>query len=126
MSFLTLGPALALVALVLVIVTSLAPRQMVDWRLPAVLSAAFAAFTLVAVVQDGLFGFWREHTDSLWGNQVWFDLLLAFGVAWTALLPRLRAAGMTPAPWALVFLATGSIGLLAMLSRLMWREARSR
>jgi type IV secretory pathway VirB2 component (pilin) len=124
MSILTIGPAAAFVAFLIIIVTGLGQAGRADWRLPAILSAAFAGFTASAVFYEGLFGFWPEHTDSLWGNQVWFDLLLAFGMAWTALLPRARAAGMTPWFWAVALILTGSVGLLAMLARLQWIEAR--
>jgi hypothetical protein len=123
MTYLTLGPAAALVAFLIVIVASFGRSARADWRLPATLSAAFALFTAVVVVNEGLTGFWPVHTFNLWGNQVWFDLLLAFGIAWTALLPRARAAGMMPVVWAIALIATGSVGLLAMLARLQWLES---
>jgi hypothetical protein len=125
MTLLTIGPALALVAFLVVIVTSLSAKMQSDWRFPAILAAVFAGFTIWAIAQEGLFGFWHEHTDSLWGNQVWFDLLLAFGLAWTALLPRARAARLNLWFWAVALLATGSIGLLSMLARLCWKEAQT-
>jgi soluble lytic murein transglycosylase-like protein len=126
MTVFTIGPALALVAFLVAIVTSLSTPLRPDWRIPAVLGAVLAAFSVWAIADDGLFGLWREHTDSLWGNQVWFDLLLAFGMAWTALLPRARAAGMALGFWAVALIATGSIGLLAMLARLLWHEGQAR
>jgi predicted anti-sigma-YlaC factor YlaD len=95
------------------------------WRFAAALSLLFAAFSLWAVVQEGPLGFWPEHTRNLWGQQIWFDLLLAAGTAWAALLPRARALGMRPAPWLLAVVCTGSIGLLAMLARLLYLRERS-
>ena len=124
MTVLTIGPALALVALLLTISTSLSVRLRPDWRIPAVLSVILAAFTVWAIADEGLFGFWHEHTDSLWGNQVWFDLLLAFGMAWTTCLARMRVVGMAAGIWAIALIATGSIGLLAMLARLLWHESQ--
>jgi hypothetical protein len=123
-TILTIGPALAVVAFLIVIVTSLSTTIRPDWRIPAVLSVVFVAFSSWTIAQEGLLGFWGEHTDSLWGNQVWFDLLLAAGIAWTALLPRARAAGLNMWFWGVALIATGSIGLLAMLARILWREGQ--
>ena len=95
------------------------------WRWAAALSLLFAAFSLWAVLQEGPLGFWPEHTRNLWGEQIWFDLLLAAGTAWAALLPQARALGMRPAPWLLAVVCTGSIGLLAMMSRLLYLRERS-
>lgn len=93
------------------------------WLLPAGLSAAFLAFSLLTIAQEGVLGFWSEHTRSLWGNQIWFDLLLAAGVCWALIVPRARAVGMQPVPWFVVILLTGSIGILAMVARLLQLEA---
>jgi hypothetical protein len=51
--------------------------------LPAGLSAAFAVFSVIAVTREGPLGFWVEHSRNLWGNQLWFDLLLAAGTKGT-------------------------------------------
>jgi hypothetical protein len=95
------------------------------WRAAAGLSLLFLAFSLGAVVSEGPFGFWTEHTRNLWGQQIWFDLLLAAGTAWAALLPQARALGMRPWLWLLAVVCTGSIGLLAMLARLLYLRERS-
>jgi hypothetical protein len=95
------------------------------WRIAAALSLLFLAFSLWAVWREGPLGFWAEHTRNLWGQQIWFDLLLAAGTAWAALLPQLRAQGMRPAPWLLAVVCTGSIGLLAMVARLLHLRERS-
>ena len=92
----------------------------ISWVWPAVASAAFLIYSLYTVVTDGLFGFWVEHTDSLWGLQVWFDLLLAFGIAWTFIAPEARRLGMALLPWAIVLICTGCIGILAMMARVLW------
>ena len=96
------------------------------WIVWGALSLAFLAFSTLAIVTEGPTGFWPEHTRHLWGNQIWFDLLLAGTVAWAALVPRLRKAGMTPLPWAALIVATGSIGLLAMFARLSYLEREAR
>lgn len=93
------------------------------WQVPAGLAAAFAAWSAYAVVDDGLTGFWSLHTQSPWGVQVFLDLLLMAVVAWFLLLPRLAAAGLTPWPWLVLVLSTGSIGMLAALARLLHAES---
>lgn len=95
------------------------------WMVPAALSALFLAWSLITVVLEGPLGFWAVHTSSMWGNQVWFDLLLAVGVSWLLIVPRARALKMNLLPWMALILATGSIGLLAMTARLLFLEERA-
>jgi hypothetical protein len=94
------------------------------WRLPAIAGAAFALFTLVTILQEGLVGFWLNHTTTWSGNQVWFDLLLAVAIAFALIVPRARAVGMNPWPWAVATVATACVALLPMLARLLWLEER--
>jgi hypothetical protein len=96
------------------------------WLVPAGMSAVFAGWSAYAVVNGGPFGFWSIHTASPWGAQVWMDLLLMAGVAWYALQSRLRAHGINPWPWLALVAATGSIGMLAMLARLLHAEQTTR
>jgi hypothetical protein len=96
------------------------------WLVPAALSAAFLGLSLVAVVDEGVLGFWENHNTNYWGNQVWVDLLLAFGLGWYLLQPRLRAHGQSPWGWLLLMLCTGSIGLLAALARVLYLDSRRR
>jgi len=94
------------------------------WRLPAALSAGFLVWTLYAVVTEGPLGFWAEHTRNGWGVQIWIDLLLAATVAWLLAGPRMRAVGMAQPLWFFAIAATGSIGLTALLARLLYLEER--
>ncbi|MFY3384652.1 hypothetical protein [Paracidovorax sp. MALMAid1276] len=111
-------------AISLSLVSHDAPRRNA-WMFPAILSGAFATFSITAVIQEGPMGFWTEHTRNLWGNQIWFDLLLAAGIAWTLLVPRARELGMRPLPWLVAVICTGSIGLCAMWARVLYiSEAR--
>lgn len=96
-----------------------------DWRIPAALCGLFFAFSLYAGLQEGATGFWPEHVRHLWGNQIWFDLLLAASVALFLLTPKAKALGINPLPWALLTVATGSIGLLAFLAYVLWRQGQS-
>lgn len=93
------------------------------WWAPAALSAGFAAWSVYAVAEGGPLGFWAEHHGNAWRTQIWMDLLLAVGVAWYLLQPRLRALGARPLPWLVLVVATGSIGLLAVLARVLHGEA---
>ena len=99
-------------------------RRAGSWLVPAVLATLFLGWSLYTVNAEGPFGFWAEHIRNAWGNQIWFDLLLAIAAAWALLLPRARAAGMRPAPWLVLIVCTGSIGLLAMLARCLFLETR--
>ena len=95
------------------------------WQIPALLAAAFFAYSLWPILTMGPLGFLPEHVRNLWGVQIWFDLLCAIGVGWALVAPRARAAGMVPWPWLALIAATGSIGLLAMLARVLYREERA-
>ena len=92
------------------------------WVFPAALSLAFAAFSLFAMRSDGPLGFWPEHIDGVWGNQIFFDLLFCAGSAFFLAVPRLRAAGMRPLAWFVAIAATGGIAVLAMIARLLFLE----
>lgn len=94
----------------------------VGWRVPAVLAAAFWAFSVATISCEGLLAFWTNHTTNLAGNQVWFDLLIAVAIAFWLMAPRARAVGMPLLPWAIAVLATASLALLPMLARLIWLE----
>jgi len=94
------------------------------WQWPALLSAIFLAFSLWVVAREGPLGFWTLHSANGWGVQVWTDLLMAGATAVFLLLPRARAVGMRGGPWVVLVACTGSIGLLAMLARCLFLEAR--
>lgn len=96
------------------------------WIVPTALSALFFAFSFYAGVNEGPTGFWPEHIRNLWGNQIWFDLLLAASVALFLLVPKAKALGISPLPWAVLTIATGSIGLLAFLAFVLWKEEQTR
>jgi hypothetical protein len=95
-----------------------------DWTLPALLSAALAVFSAWTIAAEGPAGFWSNHASNLWGNQVWFDLILSLGLGWALILPRARALRMRLVPWAVLLVATGSIGLFALVARVLWLEGR--
>ncbi len=115
--------ALAGLAVVILCVISAARTPIRSWWVPAMLSAAFFAYSLWPILTLGPLGFWPEHVSDPWSVQIWFDLLCSIGVGWALLAPRARTAGMTPWPWLALIVATGSIGLLAMLARVLYRES---
>lgn len=96
------------------------------WIWPAGLGAVFLLVSLWAVAQEGLLQFWVNHTTTLVGNQVWFDLLIAVSLSFYLLAPRARAVGMALLPWAIAVILTASIALLPMLARVLWLEHRAR
>lgn len=88
----------------------------------AALSAGFGAFTAVTIAKEGVLPVWTNHTSNLWGVQVWWDLLLALGIAAFFIVPRARAQNMNLVLWFIFIVATASIGMLAMIARLFWLE----
>jgi hypothetical protein len=117
--------ALAIVTILVATSMTGAPRPGL-WRYPALLGAVFALFSVATVAQDGLVTFWDNHTANLTGNQVWFDLLAATSIGFVCLLPRARAVGMRPWPWAIATIATACVALLPMLARVLWLEEQQR
>jgi len=117
------GWGAAVVAMVFV-VSAKKPAVWPAWTVPAVLTVLFGGYTLWVVAAEGPLGFWQNHVTNLWGLQVWWDLIIAIAVGFFLLQPRARAVGMNPWPWVPVMFCTGSIGLLAMLARMLFLESR--
>jgi hypothetical protein len=99
---------------------SLQPSRSYDWLIPASLALGFLGFSLWTIWQEGPLGFWPNHIQNLWGNQVWIDLLCALGVGLWFLVPAARQVAMRPLPWVLLVFISGTIGLLAMLARILY------
>ncbi|WP_353226605.1 hypothetical protein [Novosphingobium sp.] len=115
------APAVAVVVLVIAaMVTGLRPIH--SWLVPGTVCGLFAGWSIFTVAIEGPFGFWANHTQNAWGNQVWFDLLIAIGIGWALILPRAHAAGMHRWPWLALILCTGCIGFSAMLARCLYLE----
>lgn len=127
MSLLQLLPVLAYAATAIILIRSASSGAGTwSWVMPAILGATFIAFSLWTVIEDGLIQFWTNHTTTLAGNQVWFDLLISVTLAFILLLPRARAQGMAILPWAIAVATTASIALLVMVARLLWLEQAAR
>lgn len=125
MTYLNLFPILALIIVVLITIGALFRNGHVPknaWVIAALFCGFFTAWSVVAIIKEGPFGFWPVHTESFWGNQVWFDLLMALTMAWVLILPRARALGMKSPLWLIFILCSGSIGFSAMLARLLYLE----
>ncbi|MCZ8369119.1 MAG: hypothetical protein O9293_03990 [Porphyrobacter sp.] len=99
-----------------------AKRETGSTAIAALLFAAFSAFTAVQIVREGVIGFYTNHSQSLTGLQVWWDLIMCALIALFLIAPRARRAGMNLPLWALFVGTTASIGLLAMCARLFWLE----
>ncbi len=97
-----------------------------QWPIPAFLSALFLCFSIYTMTMEGAMGFAVEHTRNLWGNQITFDLLLAVGAALYFAIPRAKVLGMQPLLWLALVASTGSIGLLAMVARIVYLETQVR
>jgi len=127
MLFTSLSPIVAAVAFLLFalyVSTVSQAHKKAMWLFPGVLSLLFLIFSLQTVASEGVLGFWTEHTRNLWGNQIWFDLLLATGIGWFLVMPQAKSLGIRPLPWLLLIACTGSIGFLAMIARLLYLRER--
>lgn len=128
MTFVEIAPLIAgalFIVLGIRLAVAEAPPLAGRWRYPAALSAAFLLYSAYTVSREGPTGFWVEHTRNLWGVQIWFDLLQAALVGFVLLVPRARAQGVRLVPWLVVVAATGSIGLMALVARVLYLEARA-
>ena len=97
-----------------------------NWLLAAILGLGFAGLTIVTIAREGPLGFIPNHTQDLWGIQVWYDLMIAVVIALVFILPRAKAAGMNTTLWVLAVAGTASFALLPMVARLFWLEAHAR
>lgn len=121
-TFACLAGLLALVAALYVARNELTHRPR-RWMWPAALSVAMGVFSGAAVLVEGPLGFWHEHSArGLWGNQIWFDLLLCALAALALAMPQARAEGMRRVPWTLLVLMCGSIGLGLFVARLWYLQ----
>lgn len=102
-----------------------AKREVGSVLVAAVLCAGFSAFTAVQIAQEGIIGFYINHTQDLTGLQVWWDLLTCALIALFFIAPRARRQGMNVIWWGLFVATTASIGLLAMCARLFWLEQQA-
>ncbi len=96
------------------------------WLVPFGLFLTFTLWTVIALVREGLWPLWLNQSQNMWGNQVFFDLLLAVSIAFVALAPMARRRGMPLLPWAIFVCSTASIGLTAMMARIMYLEAKAK
>jgi hypothetical protein len=103
----------------------LAKRESGNAMLAAALAAGFGTFTAVQISQEGVVGFFTNHTQNLTGLQVWWDLVMCTTIALFLITPRARKMGMNVLPWAILVGCTASIGMLAMCARLFWLEQQA-
>jgi len=123
MSVFEVSATIGLVIVVLVAIYIVAkPVETGNVFIAAVLSAAFGGYTAVTIYADGFMPIWSNHTNNLWGVQVWWDLLFAVALCLFLAAPRARKVGMNLPLWTVFVVGTASIGLLAMLARLFWLE----
>ncbi len=96
------------------------------WLFPATASLAFFAYSLAVMVREGPFGFVVEHLRNGWGHQIFVDLVNCAGVALVLAAPLARRSGVRMAPWVVLTALTGSIGLLALMARLLYASRGDR
>ena len=120
---LQIAPALAyILATIFIFTIAMRPKFIIHnfWVPAAMLSVLFLAFTIFTIGVEGLRLVIVNHTQNYWGNQVWFDLLIAVSIAFSALSFEARRLQMRLLPWAIFVILTASIGLLAMAARILY------
>jgi hypothetical protein len=125
MTLFTALPLLAFIPVLLVLLPTLNTKRTNNqngWLIAVVFFALFSIWSLFAVLREGPLGFWPNHSQGFWGNQVWFDLLMGLTMAWVLIAPRAKAQGMKLPLWMLFVLCSGSIGFSAMLGRMLYLE----
>jgi len=93
------------------------------WPILVTICGIFLAFSLYVVAREGFSGLLTAHEVNLWGTQVFTDLVLAACIALVLVAPRARRAGVRMLPWTVLTLLTGSIGLYALVARVLYLEA---
>ena len=109
-----------------ILLLALRGRVQENWWLAAAIGDAFIAFSAIPIAQEGYLGFLPNHTQDLWGTQVWYDLVICVVIALVFIVPRARAVGMRVPLWVIAVGLTASISLLPMVARLFWLESRAK
>lgn len=94
------------------------------WMFAAAISILFLVFTLWVVAREGFTGLFAAHEVNLWGSQVFIDLVIAAVTGLFLMAPRARRVGVGLAPYVGLTVLTGSIGLLALVARVLYLESR--
>ncbi len=97
-------------------------RVQESFAFAALLAAGFWGLSIVTVAREGVLGFIPNHVQTLWGAQVWYDLVISVTIALVFIVPRARAAGMNIPVWVLACGISASLALLPMVARLFWLE----
>ena len=113
-------------ALPAILLLALRGRVQESWWLAAALGVAFIAFSAIPIAQEGYLGFLPNHTQDLWGTQVWYDLVICVVISLVFIVPRAKAVGMRVPLWVIAVGLTASISLLPMVARLFWLESRAK
>ena len=86
-----------------------------DWKLPAVVLAAFAALTVYAVYAQGYFAFYALFFGDPIGLQVFFDLVIALVLFAIWMVGDARERGLPVVPYLIAIPLTGSLAALVYL-----------
>jgi Terpene cyclase DEP1 len=78
-------------------------------------TVAFAALTLMALLDHGVMGIFQHQFSNLAGWQVWVDLAIALGLILVWLVPDARERQINPWPWVVLTMVAGSFGPLIYL-----------
>lgn len=80
---------------------------------------SFTLFSSYAMWQVGYFGIWQAGMASIGAWQILIDLSIACLIVMSWIIGDARKRGISAWPW---IIATITLGSLALLSYLLWRE----
>ncbi len=93
------------------------------WPIALTVCVAFAAFTAWVIAHAGFGGLFALYEVNAWTVQLTADLVCALVAGLVFVAPRARRAGVGMAPFVVLTVLTGSIGFLALVARVLYREA---
>jgi hypothetical protein len=91
----------------------------------SIVLAAFTAFSLWVIAQQGYTGFLRLAWEEPWGMQIFLDLVIALTLVMGWIFRDARERGINALPFLIATIFAGSIGVLAYLARREFGERAS-
>jgi hypothetical protein len=92
------------------------------WILPALYSLGFFVYSIGVVINHGLYAVVEEFLGGGWHSQIGIDLFACAIAALVLGSTRAQRLGVRMWPWVVFTFATGSVGLMAFVARVLYLE----
>ena len=93
------------------------------WMIPAIVCILLIYWTVYSLIKDGIITLGSlSSVAETQANDCY--LWIAISIGWTWILPQAQSLKMNGMGWAIFVLCTGSIGLSAMMSRILYLKER--